>query len=43
MYPKGNEIKKKFYKTYINKFTKLKTLSTKLYLESEILNSRQDM
>ena len=42
-YLKGNEIQKKFYKTYANKLTKLKTLSKKLYLESEILNSRQDM
>ena len=42
-YLKGNEIQKKFYKTYANKLTELKTLSKKLYLESEILNSRQDM
>ena len=42
-YPKDNEIQKKFYKTYANKSTKLKTLSKKLCLESEILNSRQDI
>ena len=42
-YLKGNEIQKKFYKTYANKLTKLKTLSKKLYLESENLNSRQDI
>ena len=42
-YLRGNEIQKKFYKTYANKLTKLKTLSKKLYLESEIFNSRQDM
>ena len=41
-YLKGNKIQKK-YKTYANKLTKLKTLSKKLYLESEILNSRQDI
>ena len=41
-YLKGNEIQKKFYKTYANKLTKLKTISKKLYLESEILNSKQD-
>ena len=42
-YLKGNEIKTKFCKTYANKLTKLKTLCTKLYLESEIFNLRQDM
>ena len=39
----GNEIQKKFYKTYANKVIKLKTISKKLYMESEILNSRQDI
>ena len=42
-YLKGNEIRKKFYKTYANKLTKPKTLSKKLSLEFEILNSRQGM
>ena len=40
---KGNEIQKKFYKTYAKKLTKLKTLTKKLYLESEILNLRQEV
>ena len=42
-YLKGKEIQKIFYKTYANKLTILKTFSKKLYLESEILNSRHDM
>ena len=42
-YLKSNKIQKKFDKTYANKLTKLKTLSKKLYWESEILNSKQDM
>ena len=40
---KGNEIQKNFYKTYAKELTKLKTLSKKLYLESEILNLRQEV
>ena len=37
------EIEKILYKTYANKLSKVKTLSKKLYLEQEIINSSHDM
>ena len=39
----GSEVHKRFYKTYANKLTKIKTLAKKLYFQNEIVNSRHDM
>ena len=38
----GSELQKRFCKTYANKLTKIKRLSKKLELRSQILNSRHD-
>ena len=39
----GSEVHKRFYKTYANKLTKIKTLAKKLYFQNEIVNSRHVM
>ena len=42
-YKNGSDAQKILYKIYSNKLTKIKTFAKKLYLQTEIVNSSQDM
>ena len=42
-YKSESEFKKLLYKIYVNKLSKVKRLSKKLFLQQEIVNSRHDM
>ena len=39
----GNNSQKSFYKKYLNKLTKIKTISKKLYFEKELHNNRENL
>ena len=42
-YVRGTEIQKMIYRQYSNKLTKIKTLSKKQYINSEINNTNNNM
>ena len=42
LYLQGSKMQKRFFQTYASKLTKIKRLSKKLELRSQIFNSRHD-